>query len=90
LRTKYPDAGAFAIVHGQIQAIATSEDGRPRRYGRIRGVSTDDMQVSPSMRAAVAASEGRRDFERTGPFEATVAFGRRLEPWIVRLSVRAN
>jgi Domain of unknown function (DUF4824) len=90
LRTKYSDAGMYAIVHGQIQAVAASEDGRLRRYGRIRGLSSEDMQVPPSMRAAMAAAQSRRGTRSTGPFEATVAFGRRLEPWLVRLSARAR
>jgi hypothetical protein len=88
LREKYPDVRAHAIVHGTIQLIQMSGSSTPQVAGIVQGISTDEIQVPASMRAVIGPDDGTlwhsRDNAR--PFEALVTFGRRLEPWIVRLS----
>ena len=89
LRKKYPDAGVYAIVRGQIEAAIVSTSSASRVVGSVRGVSTDEIQVPVSMRAALgvpADATRERALRHKTPFRAAVAFGRRLEPWIVGLS----
>jgi hypothetical protein len=87
LRKKYPDAATHAIVHGQIEATRTSDAFTSSLSGRIRGVSVEEIQVPVAMRAALGPDTVMRWNERhEKPFEAAIAFGRRLEPWVVKLS----
>jgi len=89
LRRKYPDAGVYAVVRGQIEAAIVPTSSASRVVGYVRGISTDEIQVPASMRAALGASGASARWQVVGqsqPFKATIAFGSRLEPWIVNLS----
>jgi hypothetical protein len=91
LRRKYPQANVYAIVRGEIEAatIATvSSTAESRVVGYVRGPVIEEIQVPRSMRDALGDSnalERNRAERPERPFTATIAFGRRLEPWIVRL-----
>jgi hypothetical protein len=76
LRSKYPDTNIYAIVRGQIGSVVVSDEYGVHTFGYIRGVTTDEIQVPTSLRGV----DGQRFFQ------ATVAFGRRLEPWIVKVN----
>lgn len=87
LRRKYPDTTTYAIAHGQIAAVRVSGVSESSLSGRVRGIATDEIQVPASMRAALdPGAVGRWDARKERPFDATIAFGRRIEPWIVKLS----
>lgn len=83
LRAKYPDAGRNALVHGQVRLENRSRNsGNVRGY--VRGLSIESINVPFSLRdvfeSAVQVNDS--DQRNRAPFEATVAFGKRLEPWI--------
>jgi hypothetical protein len=85
LRAKYPDRQKYAIVRGRVRQDwwSRAQEGG----GRIDDLSADQINVPLEMRAAFegVSRAGRRpanDDDRL-PFEARVAFGQRLEPWIV-------
>lgn len=83
LRAKYPDGARYAIVRGQV---------RPTMYGRsqekfggyIDGLSIDEVNVPFALRDVFAGTRQVNDGEQgdKAPFEATVAFGKRFEPWM--------
>ena len=84
LRAKYPDRARYAIVHGRI---------RPPRvgycqanFGSVEALTIEQVSVPVEFRSVFAGLPkptypfGERD---AGPeFEAAVAIGRRLEPWL--------
>lgn len=84
LRTRYPDRTRYAIVGGQI---------RPRRFvgagdqyaGQVVGVHVDELSAPLALHGAFegAGAEGDRTQPRKVKYDVTVAFGQRLEPWIV-------
>jgi hypothetical protein len=87
LRRKYPNTATHAIVHGQIEATRVSDPFAPTLFGHIRGIAVDEIQVPVPLRAPIEPDRLLRwNARQEKPFEATVAFGRRLEPWIVSLS----
>jgi hypothetical protein len=88
LRQKYPDVGTHAIVHGTIQVIQMSTSSTHRTAGTVHDISTNEIHVPASLRAVLGPDNGTlwRSRDTAAPFEAVVTFGRRLEPWIVRLS----
>ncbi len=89
LRAKYPDRNRHAIMRAQVRP---SYVGKPDRIaGYIDKISIDEINVPHEYHAALdirarpatlktLTSGGRK-------FEASVAFGQRLEPWLVGISV---
>jgi hypothetical protein len=81
LRAKYPDRSRHAVVPGQIR-LGTSYYERntpPRVVGRVTEISVAQINVPLELRPVIATG---------ATFEATVAFGRRLEPWFVSAAAR--
>jgi hypothetical protein len=76
LRATYPDRTRYAIVHGLIRPnVVFGQDGRIG--GAISELHAEHINVPFNYRQV---------FETTAPFEVTVAFGKRLEPWIIEAS----
>ena len=82
LRAKYPDRRLYAIVRGRVRGPWHDAYSSSRSNGSVGDILTDQIHADRSMRAALDAPRA--------PIEATVAFGRRLEPWIVRLTAGKN
>ena len=80
LRRKYPDRARYAIVQGQIRPMWRGREGDPVR-GYVSSLSVGAINVPHALRALVPANGDRTKFS------ATVAFGRRLEPWIEQVTV---
>jgi hypothetical protein len=85
LRAKYPDRTRYAIVRGRVRPTP-GRDGAPSG-GAVTAVINDSVNVPLDMRNAFAGVQ-RRSYgfgqAYVGPrFEATVAFGKRFEPWLV-------
>jgi len=82
LRAKYPDTSRHAIVHGQVRLVSfdTSSGGT----GYISGLSIESINVPFALRDVFGGATLVVDFDQRNrvPFEATVAFGKRFEPWI--------
>jgi len=82
LRAKYPDTSRHAIVHGQVRLV--SFDTPSGGTGYISGLSIESINVPFALRDVFggAAQVVEVDQRNRAPFEATVAFGKRFEPWI--------
>jgi Domain of unknown function (DUF4824) len=73
LRTTYPDRTRYAIVHGVIHPSMMQEKDATQVVGYIRELHAERINVPLNYRPV---------FDTTAPYEVTVAFGKRLEPWI--------
>lgn len=87
LRAEYPDRSRFAIVGGQVSPSWMAND----RGGMVTGVNVDSitvpLQFRPVFDEALKSPEPRYDSDtRLPPFLVSVAYGQRLEPWIVAAS----
>lgn len=88
LRAKYPDRNRYAIVGAQVRPWSSGAQGKIAGY--IDSISIDAINVPFKHRAmferrvAVAQPSVRQGFE------ASVAFGQRLEPWLLGISVGAK
>lgn len=79
LRATYPDRSKYAIVEGKV-ALGYRGSGETRKItGYVAGVSIDRIHVPVEFHPAV------RQGER---FTGDVAFGRRLEPYLVSVTSR--
>lgn len=89
LRAKYPDRSRFLIVHGKVGLWAYGPRKADEAQGHVYGVINDTINVPLELRR-LFEKEGeqvtRGRATSTAPFQATVAFGQRLEPWLVQVS----
>ena len=90
LRAKYSDRVRYCLVHGKIQPkVITNKEKQPFMTGYVKNVSVQSINVPLEFREVFEADQkknlgnGYVDSGKSPPFEATVAFGRRLEPWIL-------
>ena len=84
LRGKYPDRARYAIVHGKVRPM-WSNDGKGAA-GVVETIDTDAVNVPLEMRdtfEGVAEENYGSRYDDGKHFEATLAFGQRLEPWLV-------
>lgn len=79
LRAKYPDRARYAIVPGKVRLGYWGADAERTPRGYVSELSVPALNVPLEMRGAVT---------RGGRYTATVAFGGRLEPWLVAVGAR--
>jgi hypothetical protein len=77
LRAAYPDRTRYAIVHGLVRPFTTSEKNEVRIGGTIGDLYGGLINVPFAHRHVISNS---------APYEVTVAYGKRLEPWIMAAS----
>jgi hypothetical protein len=84
LRAKYPDTSRYAVVRGLVRpAVVDDKTGKVEGY--VGGLSIESINVPFGLREVPGRVAEIKDVDQRNkvPFEATVAFGRRLEPWII-------
>jgi len=86
LRARYADRHRYAIVRGKIQPQVVDINHKPELVAYITGLSISEINVpaiyrqifEPLRKSTLTNQYG----VATPPFEVSVAFGKRLEPWI--------
>jgi len=95
LRAKYPDRIRYAIVQGSVRTSYQPGRGKEARWtGYINDIQNAQINVPLEFRKAIESAQiSRRPgpaVQGAPPFEVTVAFGKRFEPWIVAASAAAK
>lgn len=95
LRAKYPDRTRYAIVQGKVRPYYQSRRGKEVRWtGYIEVVQNAQVNVPLEIRKALESAPRWVPPAGVGgggaPFEVTVAFGKRFEPWIIAASAAAK
>ncbi len=86
LRARYPGRTRYAIVRAQERPSTNAQN---KVVGYIEHISIDSINVPYEYRAAFERrGTGQPDGRRA--FEASVAFGQRLEPWLLGVSAVAK
>ena len=89
LRSKFPDRAKYAIVRGQVRPVWDQTNSASG--GSIEAVSAGTVNVPLEMRAVfdgIKSSNYGQPEAQDKHFDATVAFGQRLEPWLVTATKR--
>ncbi len=89
LRARYPDRGRYAIVRALVrpQVIA----GKSKLAGYIDRIGIDEIHVPREYHATFEGGPRRtHGAPAKQSFEASVAFGQRLEPWLLGISASKN
>jgi hypothetical protein len=84
LRSKFPDRTGYAIVRAQVRPTWSPKS--KASAGFLSDVSAGEVNVPLEMRSAfegVAPISYGRMIGEDAHFEAKLAFGRRLEPWLI-------
>jgi hypothetical protein len=86
LRARYPDRNRYAIVRAQVQPSFVG--GQSKIAGYINRISIDEINVPREYHTAFDIRVRPAIIGQTSghAFEASVAFGRRLEPWLIDIS----
>ena len=92
LRAKYPDRGRYLILKARLRPRLETHDSKIRVTGYVSELAVQRINVPHALRPALepALRKPRPRLNALDPgaqFEATLAVGRRLEPWIEAVSV---
>ncbi len=90
LRAKYPDRGRYLILRANLRPRLETRDKKTRVTGYVSELAAQRINVPHALRPQLepALRQTRRNALDPGvPFEATVAVGQRLEPWIEAIAV---
>ncbi|MCF8198385.1 MAG: DUF4824 family protein [Sulfuritalea sp.] len=90
LRVKYPDRDRYLILKARVRPRLEARNKKTRVTGYVSELAVSRFNVphamrpaqAPAARASMRAADGK-----TLRFEATLAVGRRLEPWIEALRI---
>jgi len=98
LRAAHPDSSQYAIVRGKISPHwSQSNLKKPIFSGYISNLSINGIDVpsnfhpvlKPLIEARRIRERDTQGIDKATPFEVTVAFGKRLEPWVTDVSAKA-
>jgi len=92
LRTKYPDRSHYAIVLGRIRITTSRYGANSVPVGYVSDLSIESVSVPAIYRGLFESVPRRRPTDRQElepGYDVKLAFGKRLEPWVVeaRLSI---
>jgi len=92
LRAKYADRTRYLIVRGQVRPQLNEIDHKPHLSGYISRLSIDEVNVPLSFRPLFEPMlrESDRRTQSTQHYEVTLAYGKRFEPWISAVHVKAG
>ena len=91
LRALYPDRARYAIVRGAVRPQVVGPDTALRLEGYVTELPAELINVPRRFRTvfdSVRRIATPPDEPVTSPFSVSVAFGRRLEPWITAAARR--
>ncbi len=92
LRAKYADRTRYLIVRGQVRPQLNEVDHKPHLTGYISRLSIGEVNVPLTFRPLfepMLREPGGRT-RRTPPYEVTLTYGKRLEPWITVVHAKAG
>jgi hypothetical protein len=88
LRARFPDRRKYAIARGQVRVQTVGSAEKSHLAGYVSNLSVGQLNVPLAFRKVFEAVPGGR----AGPasaasrYDVTVAYGKRLEPWITAAS----
>ena len=90
LHAKYPDRSRHAVVRGQVRLRAADGWYAGKALGYVSAVSVGEVSVPFGFRDVFdfVYLESSGSLPNANPFEVTINFGKRHEPWIASASGR--
>jgi len=95
LRAKYPDTTQYSIVRGQVRAMVYTHNNQAMLIGYVNQRGAENINVPFTFRSVFepmqrTVQENGYSASNSGSpsFEAAIAFGKRLEPWMVAATAK--
>lgn len=91
MRAKYPDRGRYLILKATLHPRLETLDRKTRVTGYVSDLAVSRINVPHALRPMLEPAlrkPWRNELDPGKSFEATLAVGRRMEPWIEAVSVR--
>jgi hypothetical protein len=87
LRTRYSDRSRYVIAPGVVRLSTRRHGSDAVPFGYVSSLSVSAVNVPAAYRAPFASAykESTDGAPAAGKYEAVVAFGKKLEPWIMEL-----
>ncbi len=83
LRAKFPDRTRYVIVRGRVRAAISGTTKEAKAVGYVTKLDVGEINVPKLWRAVFRETKDAYMLEPSFPYQVKVAFGRRLEPWIL-------
>lgn len=91
LRQKYPDRTRFMLLHGAVRpGVRNRGPGEPQMTGYVTRLGSGPLQVPHTLRAPLDSLRAHGEPGGGDRFSATLAIGRRLEPWLAGIAPMAS
>lgn len=90
LRARYPDRGRYLILKGTVRPRLATHEKKTRVTGYVSALAVTQINVPHVLRPVLepALRKHKRTADDPAPhFEAAIAVGQRLEPWIESVAV---
>jgi len=90
LRARYPDRGRYLILKAMLRPQLVTRDKKTRITGHLSALAALQINVPHALRPGLEQALRQHNRTRLDPgprFEATLAVGQRLEPWIEAVAV---
>lgn len=89
LRARYAARDRYLLARGQVSAYLQSsgDPPRPTLHGRINRLSIQEISVPVEWQPALRTQPDQHNRPR---FQATLAVGKRLEPWLLEVSTASE
>lgn len=88
LRAQYPDRSHYLIVNGRIRPQIVGHEKERHLSGTVTGLGVSQINVPVAFQRPLKRATPNPQANWNSPsvrFEADIAFGKRLEPWLVGL-----
>ncbi len=82
LRARHPDRSRFLIVRGMVRPWISQTGGQRVVSGSIESLSVGNVSIPHRWRAVMESFDRNAIDQGRAAFEADIAWGRRLEPWL--------
>ncbi|MBS1170368.1 MAG: hypothetical protein H6R01_1286 [Burkholderiaceae bacterium] len=83
LRTQYPDRARYAIIRGTVRPSVVKRDNDERLIGTVGSLSSRQINVPREFQHVLSKRPEAERQPGNPQYQFEVAFGQRLEPWIV-------
>lgn len=89
LRRKYPNSSMYIIATAQVSIAFYTNKGKPHLTGSIEALNIDSITAPYTIRRQLEPYLGKNNYQERQnlKYKVTVAYGKRLEPWITDFAI---
>lgn len=92
LRRRYPNRSMYIIATAQVSIALNTYQTKPKLIGSIAALNIDSITAPYAIRRQLEPYLGNNNYRKRQKlkYKVTVAYGKRLEPWITDFAITAR